>query len=331
MTRWLAFWLLVTGTVSGQSLHRYAFTRPLYGTECTLIFYAPNQQTAQRVRTAVDARLDSLNGVMSDYLDGSEINRVSASAGSGAWVTVSADLFAVLWRAQSIARASGGRFDPTVGPLALLWRRAVRRKVFPSGTERRRAHRLVNYRRLELDPVGRRVRLSRPGMRLDVGGIGQGFAIDEGMKALKAAGIRSALLDIGGDILVSEPPPGAPGWRVRAGSGSDTLTLWLQHAAVTTSGAAYRFLEHRGRRYSHLLDPRMGLGLRHHVWTTVLAPDGVRADALAKVFSVAGIRRGKRLQKRFPEAEVWQMEQRKGRTIVWKTGRFAEGKTEANR
>lgn len=320
--RFLAFLLLLAGlTASGQSLQRYAYTRPLYGTEFNLIFFAPDEKRAESTKKAVYARLDSLNTVMSDYLDGSEINRLSATAGNGEWVPVSADLFSVLQKAVTIARASDGLFDPTVGPLAQLWRRAVRRKVFPAKKDIRQAHRLVNFRLVEMDSVALRVRLKRAGMRLDVGGIGQGFAIDEGMKVLRERGIRSALLDIGGDILVSDAPPGERGWRIQAGVAPDTTTLWLENAAITTSGAAYRFLEHNGRRYSHLLNPRTGLGLRHHVRTTVLAPDGVRADALAKVFGVAGIRRGKRLLKRFPGVQVWQVEERAKQLIQWRSGK----------
>jgi len=315
------FWLAGFGG-AGQPLQRYTFTRPLYGTEFNLIFYAPSDSLAQRAKNAVYARMDSLNTVMSDYLDGSEINRLSATAGSGQWVPVSPDLFAVLQQAVDLARRSGGRFDPTIGPLPQLWRRAVRRKEFPSRKAIREAHRRVGYRLLDFDEAGRRIRLKRPGMRLDVGGIGQGYAIDEGMKVLRPFGIRSALLDIGGDILVSEAPPGEPGWRVLAGAGSDTLTLSLANRAITTSGAAYRYLEHGGKRYSHILNPRTGLGLRHHVRTTVIAPDGVRADALAKAFGVAGIRKSKQLLRRFPGVAVWQVEQQKSRPRSWRSAGF---------
>ncbi|GAB3247500.1 hypothetical protein GCM10027347_03150 [Larkinella harenae] len=261
--------------------------------------------------------MDSLNVIMSDYLDGSEINRLSATAGSGHWIRVSPDLYNVLWQAVELARKSGGLYDPTVGPLSQLWRRSVRRKVFPSRSDLRKAHRLVDYRYIAFDPIGQKIRLKKAGMRLDVGGIGQGFANDEGMKVLQKMGIHSALLDIGGDIRISEPPPGEPGWRILTGFGADTTTLLLKHAGITASGATYRYLEHQGKRYSHLMNPRTGLGLLHHVQTTVLAPTGAQADALTKVFSVAGIRKRKRLIKRFPGVTVWVIENRNGRLRSW--------------
>ena len=296
------------------------------GTQFNVIFYAPDSLIAQRAYTAVSDRMDSLNYVMSDYLDDSEINRLSATAGSGRYVPVSLDLFHVLQKAQTIAKRSNGLYDPTIGPLSQLWRRAVRRQIFPTGKQRRRARRAVGYRLMDLDSLTRSVKLNRAGMRLDLGGIGQGFAIDEGMAVLHRFGVQAALIDIGGDILADEAPPGTTGWRVGIGSskaaGSDTTTILLANAAITTSGDAYRFLEYQGHRYSHIMNPRSGLGLRHFVRVTVKAPDGYRADALTKVFSVAGWRKSRRLIKRFPGVTVFILENKKNRVRQWQSAPF---------
>ena len=296
------------------------------GTQFNVIFYAPDSLLAQRANAAVSARMDSLNQIMSDYLDGSEINQLSATAGSGRWMPVSADLFNVLRKAKTIAQRSDGRFDPTVGPLSLLWRRAVRRKNFPSATERRQARRAVGYKLIELDSLNRSVRLSRANMRLDVGGIGQGFAIDEALKVLHQFNVRSALIDIGGDILAGDAPPRTAGWRVGVGGGkpgeTDTSSVLLQNRAITTSGDMYRFLEHKGRHYSHIMNPRSGLGLRYFVQATVLASDGYQADALTKVFSVSGLRESRRLLKRFPGVELLILERKKGRLRQWRSTGF---------
>lgn len=307
-------------------LYRFAFHRGLMGTQFNLIFYAPDSLTAQRVNAAVSARMDTLNKIMSDYLDGSEINRLSATAGSGRWVPVSPDLFAVLQKAQRIAQLSNGRFDPTVGPLSLLWRRAVRRGEFLSANVRRRTRRAVGYWLMDLDSTTQSVKLRRAGMRLDVGGIGQGFAIDEALKVLHRFGIQSALIDIGGDILTSDAPPNTAGWRVGIGSGqandSDTTTILLTNAAITTSGDTYRFLKHNGHRYSHIMNPRSGLGLRHFARATVMAPEGYRADALTKVFSVAGLRKSRQLIKRFPGVKLLMLERKRGRLHKWQSAPF---------
>lgn len=324
----ILFLLWPVGAVFAQSesLLRFAFRRGLMGTQFNVIFYAPDSLIAQQAYAAVSARMDSLNYVMSDYLDDSEINRLSATAGSGRYVPVSHDLFNVLQKAQRIAQKSGGLYDPTIGPLSQLWRRAVRRQHFPSARQRRQARLAVGYRLIVLDSSTRSVMLKRAGMRLDLGGIGQGFAIDEAMVVLHRFGVRAALVDIGGDILADEAPPGALGWRVGIGSaktnGGDTTTVLLDKAAITTSGDAYRFLEHNGHRYSHIMNPRSGLGLRHFVQVTVLAPDGYRADALTKVFSVAGWRKSRRLINQFPDVTVLMVENKKGRVRQWQSAPF---------
>ena len=317
------FWLSVT-SLAAQPLKRYQFRRGLMGTQFTLTLYATDSLTASRASRAVSARMDLLNQVMSDYQDGSEINRLSETAGSGRWVPLSVDLFRVLAQAQTLARLSDGRFDPTVGPLSLLWRRAVRRGEFPSPKQRRQGHRAVGYRLLELDSTTRSARLRRPGMRLDVGGIGQGFANDEAMRVLKQLGIQSALLDLGGDILISDAPPEQAGWRVSIGSPEtgDTATLVLHNVAITTSGDLYRHLDYRGKRYSHIMNPRSGLGLRHFVRATVAAPTGWQADALTKVFSVAGFRQSRRLIRRFPYVIVQVVERKRGRLHSWQSTPF---------
>ncbi|WP_461050303.1 FAD:protein FMN transferase [Spirosoma arcticum] len=306
--------LVLPGLVIAQSdTARFSFRRGLMGTHFTLTLHAPDSLTAQRANAAVNARMDSLNQVMSDYLDGSEINRLSETSGQNRWTRVSADLFTVLQKAHTIARLSKGRFDPTIGPLSLLWRRAVRRGEFPTAQQRRRARRAVGYRLMQLDSAIRSVKLLRSGMRLDVGGIGQGFAIDEAAEVLRNLGLRSFLLDLGGDVLAGEG-----NWRVAL----DSTTIQLRNAAITTSGDTYRHLDHRGRRYSHVMSPQSGLGLRHFVRTTVLAPDGWRADALTKVFSVAGYKRSRRLLRRFPGAELLILENKHGRLRQWQSAGF---------
>ncbi|MEZ0542999.1 FAD:protein FMN transferase [Fibrella arboris] len=285
------------------------------GTTFTTTLYTTDSLAAQRTYEAVSARMDTLNQIMSDYLDGSELNRLSATSGQNRWVRVSPTLFDVLQKAKRIAQQSGGRYDPTIGPLSQLWRRAVRQRQFPAARERRKARRAVSWRYIDLDSGNQSVQLKRAGMRLDLGGIGQGFAIDEARKVLHQYGIRVFLLDLGGDILAGDPPPDrSEGWRIGlAGTASDSV-IFLRNAAITTSGDTERHLDIHGRRYSHIMDPRTGLGLHHFVQATVQAPTGTYADALTKVFSVATPGQRKRLHRRFPQARVWIVEKRNGNT-----------------
>jgi FAD:protein FMN transferase len=311
-----------------DSLRRYTFQRGLMGTQFTAILYAPDSLTAQHAYTAVSARMDTLNQIMSDYLDGSEINRLSETAGQNRWVRVSSTLFDVLAKAVTIARQTGGRYDPTIGPLAQLWRRAVRQRTarrtvrggfaFPPASERRQARRAVSWRYVKFDSAKQAIFLEKHRMRLDLGGIGQGYAIDEAQKVLHQHGLSSFLLDIGGDILAGDAPPNqALGWRIGLSSGKaqsqiitekDTDSVWLKNAAITTSGDLERHLDINGRRYSHIMNPRSGLGLERFVQVTVMALTGTYADALTKAFSVANRVERKRLLRRFPQVQVWIVE-----------------------
>ena len=322
----LFLWLALISTTLIAQPNRFTFQRGLMGTQFNVILYAQDSLTANKAYQAVSARMDTLNQIMSDYLDGSEINRLSASSGSGQWVPVSRELFDVLTKAVTIARTSGGRYDPTIGPLSLLWRRAVRRNQFPSAQERKQARKSVGYQHLDFDASRQSIRLNRPNMRLDVGGIGQGFAIDEALLVIKQFPVQAALFDIGGDILAYNAPPQQAGWRIDVGSGktgdTDTLTVNLLNAAITTSGDTYRYLNYRGRRYSHIMNPRSGMGLRHFVRATVKAPEGYHADALTKVFSVAGWKKSRRLLRRFPGAELYIIENKKGNIRSWQSPGF---------
>ena len=170
----------------------------------------------------------------------------------------------MLSRSQLLAAQSEGTFDITVGPIVKLWRRARRSKEMPSPERLAEARRAVGYRYLQLDPKKHTARLLRPGMRLDLGGIGMGYAVDESLALLRSLGITRALLDASGDIGVGDPPPGKEGWKIGiapyAADAPPSRYLILANAAVTTSGDAFQHVDIGGKRYSHVVDPRTGLG-----------------------------------------------------------------------
>lgn len=291
---WLAAGLLAAGATPAQPLARFAFARPMMGTEVRLVLYAPDSARASEAAEAAFARLDTLNTRLSDYRAESELNRLSATAGTGRWVPVSEELWTVLAEARRLAEATGGAFDPTVGPLTRWWRWARRRNQLPPAEALAEALEAVGYRHVRLDSAKRRVRLDRPGMRLDLGGIAKGYAADEALAVLAAHGFERALVDAGGDVAVGAPPPDAAGWRLAvarpdtAGQRSQETHI-LTGTGIATSGDAYRYVEVDGRRYSHLLDPRTGLGLTHRREVTVVAPSAMLADALASAFSVLAV------------------------------------------
>ena len=272
---------------------RFEFSRPLMGTDFRIVLYAVEPLRAQEAAAAAYARVAELEAVLSDFDPGSELRRLSATAGSGRWIDVSDDLWEVLEAAQRWAVQTAGAFDVTVGPLTRLWRWADRRGVPPPPRRVEVAARSVGYDRMDLDPVRRRVRLSTPGMQLDAGGIGKGFAADGALSLLRESGIRSALIDAGGDLVLGEPPPGRSCWDVEvpsvtAGGRLAREVVCLAEVAVATSGDWERHIEADGVRYSHIVDPRTGSAVEARRVTTVVAPTGTSADVLASAFSVLG-------------------------------------------
>jgi FAD:protein FMN transferase len=280
-------------------LARHEFRQVHMGAPFTIVLYAPDEAMARRAADAAFARIAELDCSLSDYLPESELSRLSATAGSDRAVRVSEDLWNVLAAAQRFARESDGAFDVTVGPYTRLWRRAARQRQLPPAERLEEAQAAVGWRHMELDQRDRSVRLARPGMRLDLGAIGKGYAADAALAVLARHGLASVLVDAGGDVTCGDPPPDERGWRIGvaplAGDGPPQRWLLVARGAVATSGDAFQHVEIDGRRYSHLVDPRTGLGLTQSSSVTVIASNGTAADALASAVSVLGVQRGLRL------------------------------------
>jgi len=301
-SRYILPLLLVTAcALPRQSEARFEYRQRHMGIEARVVLYAPQEAVAQRAARAAFARIALLDSLLSDYRVDSELNRLSAGAGGPA-VPVSEELFFVLSRAQDMARHSDGAFDVTVGPLVQLWREARRSGRMPSEEARSEAMERTGWRYLHLDATTRTAQLLRPGMRLDLGGIAKGYAADQAIAALRAEGVDRALVEMGGDIVAGNPPPGTRGWQLRLMDADSTdPPQLLANAAISTSGDAEQFVELAGERYSHVVDPATGLGLRSRIAATVIAPDGVTADALSTTLTVLGPERGEALVARhFP-------------------------------
>ncbi|MBC6996745.1 FAD:protein FMN transferase [Neolewinella lacunae] len=263
---------------------RYHFTHPAMGSLFALTVSTEDSTGLAGAVAAAFARIDALEQCLSDYRPDSELNQLRGSTG---WREVSPDLYHVLRFSRQLARRSRGAFDPTVAPLTKVWRRAFRQQVFPAQEQISRARSQVHWKNLRVARGSPRVRLRQSFVALDLGGVGKGYALDAVAQVLREAGFSSFLLDGGGDLLLGERPTDAPGWRVAFPDG--TVEEALMHTAVVTSGAAYRYLEWEGVRYSHLIDPRTGLGVTQQRTVTVLGPVGMVADGLASALSIGEV------------------------------------------
>jgi thiamine biosynthesis lipoprotein len=281
-----------TALAAEPALTRYEYTEPHMGTKFQLIMYAVDEKTARDACKAAFARVAELDGIMSDYKPTSELMQLCDKAG-GDPVKVSEELFTVLTKAQEVSKVSDGAFDVTVGPVVRLWRLARRTKRLPDADDLKTALELVGYKNVKLDAKERTAQLLKAGMRLDLGGIAKGYAADEAIAVLKKHAIDRALVAAGGDIAVSGPPPDKDGWTIEIQplapeEVKSPRHLILKNAGVSTSGDAEQYVEIDGQRYSHIVDPRTGVGLLGHRSVTVVAPNGITSDSMTKVASVLG-------------------------------------------
>ncbi len=278
------------------------------GTTYRVRGFAPKPLGAKERRDLedrVEARLARIDALMSSWREDSEIERFNA-LGAGVGFELSEENAGLLARSHELWSLTEGAFDPTIGASVRLWGfgGAPRRHDLPTSADIESARLDGGFARLALD--GRRARKLRDGLRVDLSGIAQGYSVDQVFELLQKAGLRSLLVEIGGEVRAGEPPPGEKAWRVAIDTpaGGDALgpVLGLVGASVSTSGDYESGFEVGGVRYSHILDPRTGRPATSGVASaTVVAPDCATADALATALVVQGADEALRLIEAHPE------------------------------
>jgi thiamine biosynthesis lipoprotein len=311
---------LFCSQATAQELQRYSFSEPHMGTEFRLILYSDNEQRAKTAADSAFSRVEELNRIMSDYLDGSELNRLSRTSGSGEFVKVSPDLFEVLQASVEYCRQSDGLFDITVGPLSRFWRviRMSPEPALPGEVELEQILEAVGCGLIELNSSDQSVMLKASDMRLDLGGIAKGYTADEVLEVLKSFGITRALMDAGGDITLGDPPPGRSHWEVAVPDrslGSETggyITIETENRSVTTSGDLYQYVVIDGVRYSHVINPKSGIGSMKQIQATVVAGSGMQADALSSILTLMDPEEGMAMINRMDRTEAILFVNREG-------------------
>jgi thiamine biosynthesis lipoprotein len=207
------------------------------------------------------------------------------------------------------SRISGGAFDVTIGSVVQVWRQARREKRLPDPEALKEARKKVGYTNIVLDPDAKTAMLKLPGMRIDFGGIAKGYAVDQALGVLKSRGITCALVIGGGDMAVGKSPPGKAGWQIRI-KNPDPKTvdkpdyLVVHDTAVSTSGDTYQFIEVSGQHYSHIISPASGMGVSDAASITVIAAEGITADALSTALSVMSVADGMKMIAAVPGASA---------------------------
>ena len=327
MLRWI-FVLLIPFSLSAQ-LKRFQFSEKKMGSPFTIIFYHGDSTHASQLAFECFLLVDSINAIFSDYLLSSEAGRLTQQQ-INQEQSVSNELFDLIRRSGEAWRKSGKTFDITVGALSSLWRKARVEQRFPSKKEVRNARKITGFKKLILDEKNKTVSLKIEGMRLDFGGIAKGYATQRVIDYLKSKNITHALADGGGDISMSDAPPGKNGWTIAINSPKENdpgsyqdwdKKLELTNSSVATSGDLYQFIYHNGKKYSHIINPRTGYGVTSQRNVTVIAKDGAAADWLATACSILPLKKAIKLAKK-ENAALFIANQEEEKIIIHKTENF---------
>ena len=301
------------GPDSTIAMERFEYSQKHMGCEFRVVLYCWDEKVAVAASDAAFAKIHQLDEMMSDYNPESELMQLCERARTNKGRSVSPDLLAIVKTSQEISRDSGGAFDISVGPFVKLWRVARKSHKKPDDAALKEAKSHVGWKKVRFNEADVMITLD-PDMQLDLGGIAKGYAGDRALQVLRSFGVRHAMVDAAGNIVAAKAPPGKPGWQIQVESlrtkdsdpaaeeQKESLSINLVNASVSTSGDAYRFVEVDGVRYSHIVDPRTGLGLTLPSQVTVIAPTGAIADGLSTAANVLGPENGAKLMEKYPGA-----------------------------
>jgi FAD:protein FMN transferase len=276
------------------------------GTVVKITAVARNESLAQSAATAGFAEIHRLEELLSTWIPTSELSRINTSAGVKP-VSVSQETMAVVQGAIQAAKMTDGGFNIAIGPVVDAWNVIEGRRI-PTESELETLRPLVDLEAVHADSGKRTIFLEKAGMRIDVGGIGKGYAADQAVMAMKKAGALAGVVALSGDIKTFGRLPGGRKFPVGIQhprkEGEVLAFIDLEDEAISTAGDYERFFERDGVRYHHILDPNTLQPARSCQAVTVIARDGIWADGLDTGIFVMGVASGMRLVESLPDVEA---------------------------
>ncbi len=260
----------------------------IMGTRIVVELWSEDRAQGEEAVQAVLAEMRRIDEAMSTYKPTSEVSRVNAEAAARP-VPISQELFDLLATSIEFSKVTRGAFDITYASVGYMY--DYREHVRPNEDEIAKALPGVNYRHLILDPKARTIKFARDGVRIDLGGIGKGYAVDRGIAILQARGIQHALVTAGGDSRIIGDRFGNPwvvGIRHPDRKNEVIARIPLEDAAISTSGDYERYFDENGVRYHHIIDPKTGHSASKVRSATIIGPTATRTDGLSKTAFVLG-------------------------------------------
>ncbi|WP_368489891.1 FAD:protein FMN transferase [Clostridium sp. BJN0013] len=277
-----------------SSVEPISKTEYMLGTICTITVYDDKREA---VIDAAFNRIKEIENKMSVNKSGTELDAVADYAGKN-FVKVSDDTFYVLKKGKYYSQKSSGAFDITIGPLVKLWGIGTDHARLPSQQEINEKKVLVNYEDLILDEENKKVMLAKSGMSLDLGGIAKGYSADEAARILKEKGVKHAIINLGGNVVVINNNINGKPWNIGIqnpfeATGKEVGTIKVTNKTVVTSGIYERYLEENGKKYHHILNPFTGYPMDNNLASVTLVTNvSIDADAMTKNIFYLGVDKG---------------------------------------
>jgi FAD:protein FMN transferase len=293
---------------SHSKVQLFTQVHPAMGTDFTLYIYAADAAAADREAERVFAIVDQLESLLSNYQPQSELSRINADASARA-VTTDPETFRFLQESIAWSGRSDGAFDITVGKLMKAWGFFRSTGHVPTDAELAQVRAETGWKRVMLNADTRTVRFTAPGVELDPGGIGKGFAVDVAIEALRVDKVKAALLSAGSSTIYGlGAPPDARGWKVRVPDAGRTdgviSTVTLRDTSLSTANCSEKHFVVGGHQYCHIMDPRTLHPVEGRLQATVIAPSATDSDALSNAMFVLDGNGCRRLMDSLPTADA---------------------------
>lgn len=287
-------------------------TRMIMGTFAEVSVYSDDEKIAGKAIEASLDEMERMDRIMSNYKDDSELSQVNKNAAKSP-VPCGRELLEVLEHSLRYSELSDGAFDVTVSPVIAAWGFFTGKGRMPSDKELAKLLPAVSYRNIVINKGNNpempgTILFKHPQTKIDLGAIGKGYAVDKALEVISKHAVNNACINLGGNIYVLGAPAGKNAWKVGVQHPRNKAEilgyLELKDESTATSGDYERFFEIKGKRYSHIVDPRTGMPVKDVIAVTIVAPTGTAVDALSTSVFVMGLEKGMNLVKAIPGVDA---------------------------
>lgn len=308
--------LMLSGFLTQAQWTKYRFETARMGSPFRIIVSTQDSTGLSQIIKNAQALAENLESQLSDYQSNSDVSQVNLRAGTGQFFPIKEPFKAILKESMLAFEQSGGDLNIFIGKLVAAWRIARKTHVLPAEDVLQIGLKATEIACLEFNADSSAIRLTNSACQIDLGSIGKGFVAQRVLDFLRKSGYPYALVDAGGKICASQVNPNGDAWKVGLELPNSKKVavdfIEIKNQSIASSGKTYQQVEIAGKNYSHVINPKTGLGLEHARSATAIAPDGARADWIATAATMMELDKIKELLKSIPKVQVlvWEYQNR---------------------